>query len=371
MADTSSLRTLLRLAQYATNAQAAELVLDSFPVVRVMSNGPVSTSMVWADRSGYSTCDEHDDVEAWVGSVAVQPVTGPSGEPGFVVVAHEQADAFTEQAVDALHAVVELVEENLDRSVEQVRINRLGEVLKQNQDQLRAAQDRLLLSNEELEQFAYVAAHELVSPLRAASLYAEVLDSLMDGPVENRERIAECIEAIRSGVADMDQQVRQLLDLSNIQSDVSDITNFPLTDVVHRAAALLETPLADAGGTIVIDDLPVVQGRSVPLQNVFSNLFTNAIRYRHPSRPLEIRVSAEVRNGDATIDVSDNGTGVDPDAQHRIFKMFERDSSTTDGSGIGLALSRRIIESLGGTISLSESSPNGATFSLSLPLGSR
>jgi len=369
MADITSLRTLLRLAQYSTNARSAELVLNSFPVVRVMSNGPVSASMVWADRSGYSNHVSGDDVEDWVHSVAVHPVTGPSGEPGFVIVGHPEADAFSNDAMQALEAAVELVEENLDRSVEQVRINRLGEVLKQNQDQLQAAQDRLLLSNEELEQFAYVAAHELVSPLRAASLYAEVLDSLIDSDVENRERIAECIEAIRSGVADMDQQVRQLLDLSNIHADVSDITDFPLTDVVHAAARVLEVPMADAGALLVIDELPIVKGRSVPLQNVFSNLFTNAIRYRHPGRPLKIHVSAQVGSCDATVDVSDNGSGVDPKAQDRIFKMFERDSSTTDGSGIGLALSRRIVESIGGTITLRESSAAGATFSLSLPLG--
>lgn len=368
MSDSSSLRTVLRLAQFATNAQAAELVLDGFPVVRVMSNGPISTSMVWADRSGFSECHADDDVEPWVKSVTVCPITGPSGEPGFVIVGHADTDVFSNDSVLALEAVVELVEENLDRAVEHVRISRLGEVLKQNQDQLRTAQDRLLISNEELEQFAYVAAHELVSPLRAASLYAEVLETLVEGEGENRQRIADCIEAIRSGVSDMDQQVRQLLDLSNIHSDASDIMSFPLDDVVNRAARALEVPLADAGATLDVGDLPVVQGRSVPLQNVFSNLFTNAIRYRHATRPLEINVSSVLHDDVVVVSVADNGSGIAPEAQDRIFRMFERASSTTDGSGIGLALSRRIVESIGGTISLGHSSDDGATFTLSLPV---
>ena len=358
----------MRLAQHATDARSAELLLDSVPPVRVMSNGPISTSMVWADRSGYSTCGPNDEVESWVRSVAVLPVTGPSGESGFVLVGHHEAEAFSDSSISALRDVVELVEENLDRGVEQVRINRLGEVLRRNQDQLRATQERLMVSNEELEQFAYVAAHELVSPLRAASLHAEVLESLVDGPVGNEARIGECIEAIRSGVSDMDQQVRDLLDLSNIHSDASEIVDFPLFDVVQGAADVLEASLADIGGSLIVDDLPVVCGRSVPLQNVFSNLFTNAIRYRDPTRPLEVRVSARTGDGVATVEVTDNGSGIADEAKDRIFRMFERDSATTDGSGIGLALSRRIVESLGGSIWLDRSSDAGTTFSLSIPL---
>ncbi len=367
---------MVRLTAAALGVPDVQLVVLGTAAIDFCSGRCVTTSPSWAVRSGYGNCnplapepDGWDDVEPWVRSVGVVPLTGASGEEGYLIAADGNPDRFDDTTIEVLSRIVSLAEVHFDRTAEQVRMDRLGEVLRNNQDQLRQAQDRLLISNEELEQFAYIAAHELVAPLRAVSLYAEVLEPLVTADDIDHEQVGRCVAAIRTGVADMDQQVKQLLQLSNVQGDLSQITSLRLTDVIDQALSTLAVPLDEAGAKVNVGELPLVRGRSVPLQSVFANLFSNALRYRHPGRPLTIDVTAEERDGQALIAVADNGVGVDPESHDRIFQMFERGSTATAGSGIGLALSRRIVEAVGGNISLRSSSDDGATFQVALRLG--
>lgn len=373
MTNADPLRQMVRLTAAALGVPDVQLVVLGDAHVDLRSGRCISTSGSWAMRSGYGDCEPGadgpwDDVEEWVRSIAVVPLTGASGEEGFLTAGSENADAFADTTIEVLARIGALVEVHLDRTAEQVRMDRLGEVLRNNQQQLRQAQDRLLVSNEELEQFAYIAAHELVAPLRAVSLYAEVLEPLVTAETIDHDQISRCVAAIRTGVADMDQQVKQLLQLSNVQGDLSQITSLRLSKVVGKAVETLAAPLDEAGAVVDVGDLPVVRGRSVPLQSVFANLFSNALRYRHPARSLEIRVSSSENDGQAIIAVADNGVGIDPEARDRIFQLFERGSTATAGSGIGLALSRRIVEAIGGSISLQSSSDEGAVFEVCLPL---
>jgi len=369
MAANDPLQQMVNLTAAALGVADVQLVVLDMPGIDLRSGRSITTSSTWARRLGYENSDpDAGDIADWVRSFAVAPLTGPSGEAGYIVAGGETADRFDETTLEVLSRVVVLAETHLDRSAEQIRMDRLGEVLRANEQQLRKAQTRLEMSNEELEQFAYIAAHELVAPLRAVSLYAEVLEPLVTAETIDADQVHRCVQAIRTGVADMDQQVKQLLQLSHVQGDLSEISALNLVDVVDGALSTLAVPLDDAGAVVEVGALPRVRGRSVPLQSVFANLFSNAVRYRHPSRPLKIEVSAEEQEGQAIVHVTDNGVGVDPQAREKIFQMFERGSTATAGSGIGLALSRRIVEAVGGDLSLSSSSPEGAEFTIALRL---
>lgn len=368
---------MVTLTAVALGVPDVQLSVRGAAAIDLCSDRPVSTSDHWSMRSGYGNCDATQatgddlwsDVDEWVRSIAVVPLTGSSGEEGFLLAGSEEPDRFDDTTLEVLNRIVALAEVHLDRTAEKVRMDRLGDVLRSNQQELRQAKDRLSVSNEELEQFAYIAAHELVAPLRAVALYAEVLEPLVTANEIDHDQVSRVIESIQTGVADMDQQVNQLLQLSNVQGDLSQISSLPLGDVVDKALSTLAVPIDEAGAVVEVNELPVVRARSVPLQSVFANLFSNALRYRHPARALKIEVTARESDGNAIVAVADNGVGIDPESHDRIFQMFERGSTETAGSGIGLALSRRIVEAVGGNISLRSSSGDGAVFEVSLPLG--
>lgn len=374
MTDIHSLQQMVNLTAVALGVDDVQLVILGAPGLDLGTGRKITSSTEWVHRLGYLNCKEPEagledgEVEGWVGSIAVAPLTAPSGEAGCLLAGHEKPDSFGDTTLEVLSRVVGLAETHLDRSVEQIRMDRLGEVLASNQDELREAKDRLLVSNEELEQFAYIAAHELVAPLRAVSLYAEVLEPLVTAEEIDHDQLHRCVRAIQTGVADMDQQVKQLLELSNVQGDLSEISSIDLTTIVDHALVTLAVPLDEAGAIVEVERLPVVRGRSVPLQSVFANLVSNALRYRHPGRSLRIRISAEQRQDQAIVHIADNGVGVNPEDRDRIFQMFERGSTATAGSGIGLALSRRIVEAVGGHLALASSSDQGAEFTISLRL---
>jgi len=342
MADIDPLQQMVNLTAAALGVADVQLVVLDLPGIDLRAARSITTSSAWSARLGYENTDAPSDggLADWVRSIAVAPLTGPSGEAGYLIAGHDEADRFDDTTLEVLSRVVGLAESYLDRTVEQVRMDRLGEVLHANEQQLREARNRLVASNEELEQFAYIAAHELVAPLRAVSLYAEVLEPLVTAKLE----------------------------LSNVQGDLSQISVLDLTDIVTSALTTLSAPLDEAGAIVEVGSLPKVRGRSVPLQSVFANLLSNSVRYRHPGRALKIEISAQEKDGQALVRVADNGVGIDPESQDRIFQMFERGTTAIAGSGIGLALSRRIVEAVGGDLALLKSSDEGAEFSVSLRL---
>lgn len=369
VAEADPLQQILELAAMALGTADVQMSVVGEPLVATVTARPVSSSTNWIDQRGFANVDaQTNDVNAWVRSIAVSPLTGPSGESGFLIAGADELDRFDESSLVVIDHVIELIEGQLDRSAEQIRMDRLGEVLRSNQEQLRQAKDRLSLSNEELEQFAYIAAHELVAPLRAVALWAEVLEPLVMNEEIDFSQIARCIDSIRNGVAGMDQQVRQLLELSNVQGQVSHLSPLSLADVVDKALFTMSVPLEEAGAVVEVGTLPDVLGREVPLQSVFANLVSNSLRYRHPTRELRISITSKQTNGLANVHVVDNGTGVDSDARDRIFQMFERGATEVPGTGIGLALSRRIVEAIGGEIALSRTDEHGSEFIVSLQL---
>lgn len=363
------LRHLVELARSSTGAVSAELVVLGDPEFRVLAGETsIGGHEDWAANVQIG-CDIADIASLAPGmqSIRTVPITGPSAEPGWIAVAHTEPNRLSNDAMDSLARVATLIEERLDRTVERIRLDQLGSVLHANQEELKVARDQLAASNTDLEQFAYIAAHELVSPLRSVAIYAEILESLVpaDG-TETSDRARKCADAIRDGVTTMNQQVQYLLEFSRAESSASTFENVDLRTVVNSALDTLSEPLDEAEASVVVGELPSVLGREVPLQSVFANLIKNAVSYRHPDRRLEVEISSVVTNGSCRISVSDNGIGVDASDRSRVFQLFERASVDAPGTGIGLALSRRIVEAYGGEIGVEDSEAGGSVFWLEL-----
>ena len=328
---------------------------------------PAATPMVITDTRASTTAFPVKVLETWVRSFAISPITGPSAESGYLLLASDQPVA-NDTWLTELQSATYIIEDHLDRDIEQLRIDQMAALLRQNQTELHETQTRLEIANKELEQFAYIAAHELVAPLRAVAIYAEVLDDVAqraDGDIGQTAQA--CAVSIRDGVSLMNQQVQYLLELSQGQADPTAVEAIDLRDVVSNVLDTLAPTLEEAAAVINVGELAIVHGKLVPLQSVFANLFSNAVRYRDPTRELVLDIRAEDAEDDVIITVTDTGPGVKDADSQRIFHLFERASADPAGAGIGLALSRRIVESFGGEMGVRPAESVGATFWMKFP----
>ncbi len=358
---------LVRLSRLATSADYVELVVGEDFVVRISDGvaplgeqlGDEST-LLWGPTAGPASL-----IADISGSFALLPVTGAAAEPGSLIAYSREPGKLDEQTLAQLESSVVLIERHLDQAVERIRLDQISDVLRANHSELRAAQARLEMSNTELEQFAYIAAHELLAPLRSVAVYAEVLE-MNTGNLE-QEQLHSCTREIREGVASMDRQMRNLLELSSTQQKAVALAPVNLNETVQRSIESVHDLLEEADATVDVGELPVVAGQPILFQSVFVNLISNAVKYRNPNQPVEITIDAERTARGSEIRVADNGPGVEPEHQERIFGLFERASTSTAGSGIGLGLSRRILEAFGGEISYQKSEAGGSCFSLFFP----
>jgi len=235
----------------------------------------------------------------------------------------------------------------------------------------RLAEQRIELerSNAALNEFASVASHDLQEPLRKILSFGERLDlaagPLLDG--DARQHLGRMLSAAQR----MRTLITDLLLFSQVSARVSAFAPIDLTGIAHDVLADLETAVADAGGRVEVEALPIIDADAFLMRQLFQNLLGNAIKYRRPDVPSVVRLSAS-RPDDhhCTITVADNGIGFEQQYSERIFRMFERlhGRAEYDGSGIGLAICRKIVERHRGTIAAASSAGQGATFTVTLPV---
>ena len=230
------------------------------------------------------------------------------------------------------------------------------------------AQEDLRRSNEELEQFAYVASHDLQEPLRMVASYTELLSQRYRGQLD--ERADKYIHYAVDGAKRMQLLINDLLRFSRINSEANPLTPTDLGELVREIVdTRLEAALREAQGTIAIGDLPVLPIDPVQMGQVFQNLISNALKFRAADRPPVVRIGAEKLGRMWRFSVEDNGIGIEPQYAERVFEMFQRlhGGGAYPGSGIGLTLARKIIQRHSGAIWF-ESTPNrGTTFYFTLP----
>lgn len=233
----------------------------------------------------------------------------------------------------------------------------------------------LTRSNRDLEQFASVASHDLQTPIRNVASAIRLLQREMND-VEFTEKAQRYMDSLEESSGLMQAQVEGLLAFSRVSSRGGDIeTRVELADVVTKSLTALKLDLDDAGAQVDVGDLPAVQGDAVQLRLLIQNLISNAIKYRVADRAPRIHIRGEQQNGTVTCSVTDNGMGIADKFRDRIFEIFRRLHHQRDipGTGIGLALCRRIVERHGGEIELawsrsedSDAGESGSEFQFTL-----
>ena len=244
-------------------------------------------------------------------------------------------------------------------------------------------------ANDEIQRFAYIVSHDLRSPLvnvmgftaeleAATAALRELVDRVEDETPDQltdearlaaREDLPEAIGFIRTSTQKMDRLINAILALSRQGRRVLAPEPLDLAQIVGNIRDSMQHRLDEQGAAIEIDGtLPAITGDRVAIEQILSNLIENAVKYRHPDRPVTVRVSGDGIGDRIWLAVADNGRGIDPRDHERVFDLFRR-SGTQDqpGEGIGLAHVRALAYRLGGTITLRSALGEGATFRLSLP----
>ncbi|MGQ9681194.1 MAG: PAS domain S-box protein [Anaerolineae bacterium] len=234
------------------------------------------------------------------------------------------------------------------------------------EDELRRAITELERSNKDLEQFAYVASHDLQEPLRTVSSFVQLLSRRYRGRLDADadEFIGYAVE----GATRLQHMINGLLEYSRLGTRAQPLAPCDVNLVVHQALVSLQAAIQESGATINVDLLPTVQADEGQLVQVFQNLIGNALKFRR-NQPPTISISAQRHPGEWRFAVRDNGIGIEPDARERLFQVFQRLHNRADypGTGIGLAMCRRIIERHGGRIWVESEPGVGSTFFFSLP----
>lgn len=237
---------------------------------------------------------------------------------------------------------------------------------KKAETHLRAAMEDLKRSNSDLEQFAYIASHDLQSPLRNIDGFAKMLARRYKGQLDNKAD--EFIHYISTGVKDMQMLILDILEYSKVGSEGKAFSEVDTSLCIAKATSNLNLALAEKKADITLDEpFPTVYGDSVQLTSLFQNLIGNAIKFCK-ERPA-INISAKKEGQGYVFLVKDNGIGIDPESSDRIFAVFHRQHAKSEypGTGIGLAICKKIVERHGGRIWVESEPGNGSTFYFTIP----
>lgn len=226
----------------------------------------------------------------------------------------------------------------------------------------------LTRSNQELQDFAYVASHDLQEPLRKIQAFGDLLENEYGEELgEGREYLVR----MRGAASRMSVLIQDLLAFSRVSTKAQESVPVNLTTVVNDVISDLETRIESSKGSVEAEPLPVVWADPTHMRQIMQNLIGNALKFHQPDVPPIIKVFASSApvDGMYTISVADNGIGFDEKYLDRIFSVFQRlhGRDTYEGTGIGLAVCRKIVERYGGTITASSKKGAGSTFTFTIP----
>ncbi|MHB8222312.1 MAG: ATP-binding protein [Desulfurivibrionaceae bacterium] len=239
--------------------------------------------------------------------------------------------------------------------------------LRQAQAVLKHYAESLERSNKELEHFAYVASHDLQEPLRKIGSFTELLARKYQGRLD--DKADSYIGYIVDGAQRMQVLINDLLAFSRVTTKGKEFAPVDCNVLLARLRQDLELALKESGAHLSVAELPTVRADAVQLGQVFQNLIANAIKYCVVGHPPEIAVAAQERGGDWLFSVRDRGIGIEPQHSERVFQLFQRLHTREEysGTGIGLALCKKIVERHGGKIWFESSPGKGATFFFTVP----
>jgi PAS domain S-box-containing protein len=237
---------------------------------------------------------------------------------------------------------------------------------KHYEEHLRQQKEELERSNEQLEQFAYVASHDLQEPLRMVSSYTQLLAKRYKSQLDQDAN--DYIEYAVDGAVRMQTLIQDLLKFSRLNTHVQEFISVDTNDLYDYAIDNLAVAIDETGTVVTKDQLPFVQGDAGQLRQLFQNLIGNAVKYHDPEKMNQIHVSAEQLDGQWQFCIEDNGIGIEPKYYERIFVIFKRlhGKSEYKGTGIGLAICKKIIEKHHGKIWVESEFGQGTRFYFTL-----
>jgi len=218
----------------------------------------------------------------------------------------------------------------------------------------------------ELKQFAYVASHDLQSPLRSISGFVQLLKLEYEGKLD--EQAQDWIGRTVRAIAQMQTLIRDLLSYSRVDARSRPFVQIPFIEIVNDARTLLESSIHDSGGQVTWGPLPDVMGDRSQLVQLIQNLIGNGLAYRS-DKPPHIHITADRSGEEWVFSVRDNGIGIDPKHHEQIFEIFKRlhNQKEHPGTGIGLAVCRRVVNRHGGRIWVESELGHGSTFHFTIP----
>ena len=243
-----------------------------------------------------------------------------------------------------------------------------GEQINLKNKALQIVENRLNESLHELENFAYSASHDLKEPLRMIGMYTQLLKKRLGGQLEGSN--AEFMGYVTDGVGRMQVLLDDLLKYSRLGKEEQDVRDVDLNKTLFVVVHNLTAAMKETDAAILVTPLPTVFGSSIEMTQLFQNLISNAVKFRRKgtSPMIEIRV-IEMSANKYRFMIADNGIGIPAQHRDRVFNIFERLNSRTDyeGSGIGLATCKKIVQNAGGDIWLESTEGVGTTFFFTLP----
>ncbi|GCD19681.1 histidine kinase [Cellulomonas algicola] len=248
------------------------------------------------------------------------------------------------------------------RAVEQSRSE-----IAEAHDQLTAQAEELRRSNRDLEQFAYVASHDLQEPLRKVASFTQLLQKRYGGQLD--ERADQYIDFAVDGAKRMQRLINDLLGFSRVGRHGGEVTDVDLDAAFAEAVDNLEERIAETGAVVTHDPLPTVRGEEALLVQLFQNVIGNAVKFRAPDRVPHVHVSARQVGDEWELECRDNGIGIDAQYAERVFVIFQRlhAKDVYEGTGIGLALCKKIVEFHGGRIWIEPTQDVGTRILWTLP----
>ncbi|MGH9619930.1 MAG: sensor histidine kinase [Bryobacteraceae bacterium] len=338
------------VCEAATGSEALTMIAERNPDL-------VLLDVHLPDVHGLEICRQVKSRDA---SVIVLQISASAIAPPHAVAALESgADAYLTEPVDpdVLVATVKAL----------LRLQRAERDLQKANDRLLILNRDLQRSNEDLQQFAFAASHDLQEPLRTITSFAGLLERTAATKLSARER--EYLTMIADGGRRMRGLIDDLLAYSQVGREPDSVEMVDLNAVLSSTLENLHETIAASGAVVTADWLPTIDGNEAQLGHVLQNLIGNAIKYSRPGTPPAIHLTASQEDGEWLIAVRDQGIGIEKEYFSQIFTPFKRlHGRSIPGTGIGLAICRRVIEAHRGKIWLESTVGEGSTFYFTVPV---